>query len=113
MYYYIMRCVIMIGANAGYDKGGGNRMFQLLFIMLVCFLLTLAYTVTAGRFTDRKLILYIPSFIAILWFLGTLYWHITAPPEGIQGLTIYFVTLFAIATISSNVFSYMIFSARK
>ncbi|HIW11927.1 MAG TPA: hypothetical protein H9891_01975 [Candidatus Salinicoccus stercoripullorum] len=88
-------------------------MFQLLFIMLVCFLITLAYTVTAGRFTNRKLILYIPSFIAVLCFLGTLYWHITAPPEGLQSLTIYFVTLFAIAIIFSNIFSYMSFSIRK
>ncbi|WP_156172368.1 hypothetical protein [Salinicoccus sediminis] len=88
-------------------------MFQLLFIMLVCFLLTLAYTLIAARFTHRKLILYIPSFIAILWFLGTLYWHITTPAEGIQGLTIYFVTLFAIAIIFSNIFSYMVFTARK
>lgn len=84
-------------------------MFQILIMMLVCFLMTLTYTAVAGKFTKRKIILFLPTVIVLVWFLSTLYWYFTKTTEGFEDLTIYLVAIFAIVIITTNIFSSLIF----
>lgn len=84
-------------------------MFQILIMMLVCFLITLIYTAVAGKFTKNKIIFFLPAIIALIWFLSTLYWYLTKTTEGLEDLTIYLVAIFAIVIITTNIFTSLTF----
>ncbi len=88
-------------------------MFYILIVMLICFLITLAYDAVIAKFTRNKFIFFLPTFIAIVWFSATLYWYYAKPAEGLEQLTLYLVAIFAVVIVSTNIFATLIFSKRK
>lgn len=87
-------------------------MLHILIMMLACFLITLIYTAVVGKFIKNKIIFYLPTVVATVWFVSTLYWHFTKPAEGLEGLTVYLVAIFAIVIITTNIFSSLFFKRR-
>lgn len=87
--------------------------YQLLFILFALFIITLTYTYIASRLTKNKLILTIPTTIALLYYLLQWREYLKAPAIGFENLSIYFATLFIIVVVLTNLFFSFIFLKKK
>lgn len=78
-------------------------MFQLLFISLILFLITIIYTYIINRFITNKWILFLPTIVSILWYAWQLWQYLRTPTQGFEGLSLYFTALFIVVIVFTNV----------
>lgn len=90
-----------------------EKMYQILIVMLAFFIVVLLYSAMARKFTKSKIIFFLPTIVAVLSYGVVLYWHVTTPEKGIQGLTTYFAAIFAVVVIGTNIISFYAFSPLK
>ncbi len=83
-------------------------MQQILFIILICFIIVTLYSYLIDKFIRNKFLLFLPTIMSIIWFGYTLIDYLLHPLEGFGDLAIVVVGIITVTIIIANVVSSLI-----